>query len=467
MSSNPFYQATGAPAPLSRGISYTIASEYQLVQAGFDGVNTVEIANAATAAAATALKGNITTQAWLGTHDFTGASSVLVPTPTLINQAVTKAYADGLAFATALPAQAGNAGLFVTTNGTTASWATIVQALPFGNGSDGNVTVTGALTLTRDMFYNNLTLNSAAAITTAGYRIFVAGTLDISAAPAGAIKWNSAASSTNLGSSGGNGAGGAQAGTGLPGNAGSAGTSGKQGGASLAAGTGGAGYGTLGGAAGAGAASAYQPSGYVPNCPTGLILSGTTLTLPLAASGAPGGGGGGGASDMSGTAGGAGALGGGTVVIIANVIYRGTNTTAGIIQAKGGNGTAGVNGGNGGVEGSSGGGGGGSGGGGGWIVIIANVLTGSAITGAIYVSGGAGANGGVGGFNTSNLPGAGGGGGASGGSGVVEIYNSSASTVTLVATSAGTAGTAGAAGIGSAGGIAGIGASANIKQVNL
>src|SRR5262249_9938940 len=72
----------------------------------------------------------------------------------------------------------------------------------FGDGSDGNVTVSTAITLSRDMYYNNLTLSGSAAINTVGYRIYVAGTLDISAAPAGSIKANAGAGSTMNGSNG-------------------------------------------------------------------------------------------------------------------------------------------------------------------------------------------------------------------------------------------------------------------------
>ena len=43
-------------------------------------------------------------------------------TPTATTDAATKSYADGLSFAAALPAQAGSAGLEITTDGTTASW---------------------------------------------------------------------------------------------------------------------------------------------------------------------------------------------------------------------------------------------------------------------------------------------------------------------------------------------------------
>jgi len=47
----------------------------------------------------------------------------------------------------------------------------------FGDGSDGDVTIASTTTLTRDMYYNNLTVNSGIALNTNGYRIFVKGTL--------------------------------------------------------------------------------------------------------------------------------------------------------------------------------------------------------------------------------------------------------------------------------------------------
>lgn len=56
-----------------------------------------------------------------GTHDFTGAT-VTVAAPSAGSNPVTKTYADALAFATVLPAQTGNAGKTIQTNGTTASW---------------------------------------------------------------------------------------------------------------------------------------------------------------------------------------------------------------------------------------------------------------------------------------------------------------------------------------------------------
>jgi hypothetical protein len=48
----------------------------------------------------------------------------------------------------------------------------------FGSGADGNATLSGtANTLSRDTYYNNLTLNPGAVLNTNGYRLFVAGTL--------------------------------------------------------------------------------------------------------------------------------------------------------------------------------------------------------------------------------------------------------------------------------------------------
>jgi hypothetical protein len=53
--------------------------------------------------------------------------TVTVPTPVNPTDAANKAYADALAFSTVvLPAQAGNAGKYVTTDGSNASWATVV-----------------------------------------------------------------------------------------------------------------------------------------------------------------------------------------------------------------------------------------------------------------------------------------------------------------------------------------------------
>lgn len=45
-----------------------------------------------------------------------------LPTPVAAGDAATKAFTESLAFSSALPAQAGNVGKEITTNGATASW---------------------------------------------------------------------------------------------------------------------------------------------------------------------------------------------------------------------------------------------------------------------------------------------------------------------------------------------------------
>lgn len=60
-------------------------------------------------------------------------------TPTAASDAATKGYADGLSFAAALPAQGGQAGKFVTTDGTSASWA---DPLPARSAATANKVLT-------------------------------------------------------------------------------------------------------------------------------------------------------------------------------------------------------------------------------------------------------------------------------------------------------------------------------------
>lgn len=47
----------------------------------------------------------------------------------------------------------------------------------YGDGSDGDVTIAGTVTLTRDMYYNNLVIPTATILDPAGYRFFVKGTM--------------------------------------------------------------------------------------------------------------------------------------------------------------------------------------------------------------------------------------------------------------------------------------------------
>lgn len=63
--------------------------------------------------------------------------------------------------------------------GTMGAGGAALAILPgiFGDGSDGDVTISSDTTLTRDMFYNNLTVDAGFTLNTGGYRIFVKGTL--------------------------------------------------------------------------------------------------------------------------------------------------------------------------------------------------------------------------------------------------------------------------------------------------
>ena len=47
----------------------------------------------------------------------------------------------------------------------------------YGSGMDGNVTISSNTSLTRDMYYNNLTISAGVTLDTAGYRVFVRNTL--------------------------------------------------------------------------------------------------------------------------------------------------------------------------------------------------------------------------------------------------------------------------------------------------
>ena len=69
-------------------------------------------------------KADITGESYTGTHDFTGGA-LKAPTMTAgtaTTDVATTAFVASAALATALPGQTGNAGKFVTTDGTTATW---------------------------------------------------------------------------------------------------------------------------------------------------------------------------------------------------------------------------------------------------------------------------------------------------------------------------------------------------------
>jgi hypothetical protein len=337
----------------------------------------------------------------------------------------------------------------------------------FGDGSDGTVTISsGTTTLTRDMFYANLTLSGTGVLNTGGFRVFVNGILDISAAQSGAIINNGSngsvgAAAGTAGVSGVSGAGGFALSVNQTNNGGAGGLTtgtaasasgngaGVIGGGATAAGTGGTG--TAGNTGGAGTAAitpttfnAYRR--FTPD----FLKNGTSVVIGSRASG---GGGGGGDGTVSGGGGGGGGGAGGFIWISANIIARGTNVNTAVIQSKGGTGAAGGSP----ASGNASGGGGGSGGSGGFVYIAYGSLTGSTITNCIDVSGGAGGAGGNG-RGTALLAAVGGG---SGGSGRVTMINLLLDTSTETAPITGTAGSAGSGLTG------GAGAAANTSQVNL
>lgn len=229
----------------------------------------------------------------------------------------------------------------------------------FGTGADGNVTVSTSITLAQDMNYNNLTVTAAGTINTAGFRIFVKGTLR----NLGTIHCNgNNASGTSQGAF----SGGATTPKGYSGGAGVAavgnGNSSTYTNNNLELGffDGGAGGGGSGGNAGNGGQGS-NGSGTTRTTMQNIVnaISGTFLNDGvLVGIGAGGGGGGGGMmTGASGTTG-AGGGGAGTVFIAARTM----NGVGGTLSAVGGNGSAAT---------GSGNVGGGGGGGGGLIIVVA------------------------------------------------------------------------------------------------
>ena len=227
----------------------------------------------------------------------------------------------------------------------------------WGSAKDGSATISSSTTLTRSMYYDNLTITTGAALQPAGFDIYVNGILDIStcaershrvyrggglgghpgrswrrswrgvgrnrdlpAPTAGWPRWRR---------------GGATAGT----TATNAGTrtvffSSPGGGG----GTGGTGTsGNTGGAGGSAGNPNQAPLGY--GYQLNFFYNGATAVV-AGQEGGSGGGGGGDGTHAGGGGGGSGAT-GGVIRIFARKINRGTNSNVGVIQAIGGNGRRG------------------------------------------------------------------------------------------------------------------------------
>jgi len=378
------------------------------------------------------------------------------------------------------PASGGGTANFLRADATWADPTTYANGIFdgqfFGDGSDGNVTISsGTTTLTRDMYYNDLTISGTGQLNTAGFRVFVAGTLDITAAPAYAIYagnqlaasrsgsnavsnlggssgTNQISNGTTVGNGGGSATNGASGTTGAGAQPSSASTALQSvGGVSGAGGAGGAG-GSAGGASRA--ATAQTNPADIRRLSTELAsFYGTSFTRINGGSCGPGGSSGGGDGTGSGGGGGGGGAGGGVLFVAAATISRGGSTAASAISAAGGNGGNGASG-TGGTN--RGGGGGGAGGGGGFLYLIYRILTGSTATNCLDATGG---NGGAGGNGVGT--GGGGNGGGSGGGGRIDVYDIGAGTQSITNTTAAVAGNA------ASGATGGAALTATAQHVNL
>ena len=269
-----------------------------------------------------------------------------------------------------------SAGLYVKTGSLDVNWTLLPTATPptefvsgwMGDGSDGTATLSTSQTLSRDMFYQDLTVDAGVTLNPGGCRVFVKGRLTLNG---------------NISAAGGN--GGAASGA----NGGSAGTAGTPFGTGFLGSSGAGGAGAMGGGFSPGGAGASNsaPSRFVTN------------TAGSGAAGLTGGGGGGGN----------GGGGGGAVVAVSaqqgdiHAITLAINGSTGRATFGLSSLTAGSGGGGGGtvVSGPNKGGGGG-GGGGGYVAVCAHEIVG---TGSISARGGDGGAG-----ETGNTTGGGGGG---------------------------------------------------------
>lgn len=319
----------------------------------------------------------------------------------------------------------------------------------YGDGSDGDVTISVDTSLSTNKTYNNLTIAAGVSLNANGYGVWVNDTLTFGDASSrihnnGGDGGNGADGNGNLGGAAGTtaaaagsgtlgappapvGSGtGANAGGGSPGNgtAGNNATNSIGGAAGVAGAAGGAaGGGAAGGTAGSGGTRTATTSVFralVPLTTFRLFLADGTLAIPQAGGGS-GGSGGGGASNrgadgtQNGGGGGGGAPGapGGNLLVVARRVAG-----AGNLQANGGDGGDGGNGAAapGGGEDGGGGGGAGSGGPGGIAILITQDTT--LWTGDATADGGAAGTPGAGGAAGMGSSGSNGSSGNAGAAGV-------------------------------------------------
>jgi hypothetical protein len=256
------------------------------------------------------------------------------------------------------------------TSGTQGAPGVGVNAI-FGSGVDADVTISAPTTLTRDMYYDDLTIASGQTLNPGGFRIFVAGTLTMGTASAIARNGDSAVANSGTGGDGlsqgtlgGSGAGG----TCTPSQTAAAGTTNSLGGNG--------GSGAIGGNNGVAADPAASAGGPQIFDSALAAISGRTLDGDTIQGGAGGGLG----ANCGGVPGGGGAGGGVVVVAARNLVVSGSCA----IRANGGNGT---------IRSAAGGTQAGGGGGGGVVVLITTVPKPPALT--LQAAGGSGAGSGA------------------------------------------------------------------------
>lgn len=300
------------------------------------------------------------------------------------------------------------------------SWAAVTEPSAgkaiYGDGSDGNITIAANTTLTRDMFYANLTIDATKTLNPNGYRIFVKGTLTNNGTIArtgnnggagggasGSTAGIAGVAATALadgslsgivaavaGAAGGGGgiqgaAGGRTGAAGVTGTAATAMAAGSTGVVGVQGADGGSYVGGAGGALGA-AGTLTQETRFSHS-----LFATTIIINPRPGNGSTGGSGGGGDMNMAGYwgGGGGGSGGGGGNGGPMHIVAK-TLINNGAISTSGGTGGAGGNGGNASADGACGrgaGGCGGTGGNAGIILLVCNVISNA---GSILMPAGAG-----------------------------------------------------------------------------
>jgi hypothetical protein len=119
---NPYYTDSADPATASTGRSAPIRAQFAAIEDGFDKLPT--------------LSGNANKVILVNAAGTSLTASATVPDGTLaVTQSVgdsstkiaTTAFVAATAFSSALPAQTGNSGNILTTNGSAASWGSLIS----------------------------------------------------------------------------------------------------------------------------------------------------------------------------------------------------------------------------------------------------------------------------------------------------------------------------------------------------